>query len=92
MDHIAPDGPVYQAGTLSGNPVAMAAGLATLRLISAPSFFASLSAKTEKLVNGLKEKAAAAAIPLATNRAGGCLASFLAGRKRDPLCAGHAMR
>ena len=81
MDHIAPDGPVYQAGTLSGNPVAMAAGLATLRLISAPSFFASLSAKTEKLVNGLKEKAAAAAIPLATNRAGGMFGFFFSGEE-----------
>lgn len=76
MDHIAPDGPVYQAGTLSGNPVAMAAGLTTLRLISAPAFFETLSAKTEKLVNGLRAKAAAASIPLATNRAGGMFGFF----------------
>ena len=76
MDHIAPDGPVYQAGTLSGNPVAMAAGLTTLRLISAPAFFETLSAKTEKLVNGLRAKAAAANIPLAANRAGGMFGFF----------------
>ena len=81
MDHIAPDGPVYQAGTLSGNPVAMAAGLATLRLISAPAFFETLSAKTEKLVNGLKAKAAAAGIPLATNRAGGMFGFFFSGAR-----------
>ena len=76
MDHIAPDGPVYQAGTLSGNPVAMAAGLATLRLLSAPAFFETLSAKTARLVNGLRAKAAAANIPLATNRAGGMFGFF----------------
>lgn len=76
MDHIAPDGPVYQAGTLSGNPVAMAAGLATLRLLSAPAFFETLSAKTARLVNGLRARAAAANIPLATNRAGGMFGFF----------------
>ena len=76
MDHIAPDGPVYQAGTLSGNPVAMAAGLTTLGLISAPAFFETLSAKTARLVNGLQARAAAANIPLATNRAGGMFGFF----------------
>lgn len=76
MDHIAPDGPVYQAGTLSGNPVAMAAGLTTLRLLSAPAFFETLSAKTARLVNGLQARATAANIPLATNRAGGMFGFF----------------
>ncbi len=76
MDHIAPDGPVYQAGTLSGNPVAMAAGLRTLQLISEASFFDSLSKKTEQLVNGLKQKADANNIPLATNRVGGMFGFF----------------
>ena len=50
MNHIAPDGPVYQAGTLSGNPVAMAAGLKTLELISEPGFFDTLGAKTAAFV------------------------------------------
>jgi glutamate-1-semialdehyde 2,1-aminomutase len=53
MSKIAPLGPVYQAGTLSGNPVAVTAGLETLKLISAPGFFESLSAKTKRLVDGL---------------------------------------
>lgn len=53
MQQLAPVGPVYQAGTLSGNPLAMAAGLATLQAIQAPSFFAELTAKTEQLVTGL---------------------------------------
>ena len=55
MDYIAPDGPVYQAGTLSGNPIAMAAGLTTLDIISDESFFDLLTTKAERLLNGLKE-------------------------------------
>jgi len=55
MQKIAPTGPVYQAGTLSGNPVAVAAGLATLRLVSAPGFFDSLSSRTKQLVEGLSQ-------------------------------------
>lgn len=76
MDHIAPDGPVYQAGTLSGNPVAMAAGLATLELISAPGFFEALETKTKQLVNGLAESANKAGIPLTTNDIGGMFGLF----------------
>lgn len=57
MDHIAPDGPVYQAGTLSGNPLAMAAGIATLKLLKTSGFYDSLDAKTETLVQGLKDNA-----------------------------------
>src|SRR5512144_740218 len=53
MEQLAPLGPIYQAGTLSGNPVAMAAGLATLQLVSAPGFFSSLEAKTQQLTEGL---------------------------------------
>ena len=71
MASIAPDGPVYQAGTLSGNPVAMAAGLKTLELIDDEAFWASLSAKTQKLVDGLAEAAAAADIPVALENQGG---------------------
>ena len=71
MEHLAPDGPVYQAGTLSGNPLAMAAGLATLNEISKPGFFDALDQQTAKLVNGLATIAAEAGIPLATEKMGG---------------------
>jgi len=71
MASIAPDGPVYQAGTLSGNPVAMAAGLATLEKIEAPDFYASLSDRTQQLVDGLAAAASDANIPLAVSHAGG---------------------
>lgn len=62
MEKIAPCGPVYQAGTLSGNPVAVASGLATLRLIQAPGFYEKLSAQTEKLIAGLTAAAREAGI------------------------------
>ena len=71
MASIAPDGPVYQAGTLSGNPVAMAAGLKTLELIDSDDFWASLSATTSKLVDGMAAAAADAGIPLAVESQGG---------------------
>jgi len=76
MNHIAPDGPVYQAGTLSGNPVAMSAGLTTLNLISAPDFFEELTETTNTLVNGLQEVADAAGIPFTTNAVGGMFGLF----------------
>ena len=76
MEHIAPLGPVYQAGTLSGNPVAMAAGLTTLELISQPDFFANLTKQTTKLVKGLEERAAKTNIPLTTNQAGAMFGFF----------------
>ena len=71
MSSLAPDGPVYQAGTLSGNPVAMAAGLATLNEIDKPGFYEALAAKTERLVDGLSDAAAAAGIPLSVECEGG---------------------
>ncbi len=71
MASLAPDGPVYQAGTLSGNPVAMAAGLATLELIDAPGFYESLTAKTAQLIHGLKSAAENAGIGMATECEGG---------------------
>lgn len=71
MASLAPDGPVYQAGTLSGNPVAMAAGLATLEQLEAPGFFEALSAKSMKLTDGLAFAAANAGIPIAVESAGG---------------------
>jgi glutamate-1-semialdehyde 2,1-aminomutase len=76
MEKISPLGPVYQAGTLSGNPVAMTAGLKTLELISAPGFFDELTHKTAHLVNGLREKAQAAGVPVAVNQVGGMFGLF----------------
>ncbi|MDV3239297.1 MAG: glutamate-1-semialdehyde 2,1-aminomutase [Gammaproteobacteria bacterium] len=76
MEQIAPLGPVYQAGTLSGNPVAMAAGLATLAKIQAPGFFDQLSATCAQLTDGLVERAHQAGIPLACNRVGGMFGLF----------------
>ncbi|MBT9097681.1 glutamate-1-semialdehyde 2,1-aminomutase [Methylovulum psychrotolerans] len=76
MEKLAPLGPVYQAGTLSGNPVAMAAGLKTLALISQAGFYETLSAKTERLVTGLKAAAQQAGIPLSTHNVGGMFGLF----------------
>ena len=71
MASIAPEGPVYQAGTLSGNPVAMAAGLATLQLIDEPGFYESLSASTRRLTEGLAAAAKDAGIAMSTENQGG---------------------
>ncbi len=71
MASIAPDGPVYQAGTLSGNPVAMAAGLATLEEIDKPGFYEALGARTGQLADGLAAVASDAGVPLAVESAGG---------------------
>jgi len=76
MEKIAPLGPVYQAGTLSGNPVAMAAGLQTLQLIATPGFYDVLSAITEKLAAGLVAQAAKAGVPLTYNQVGGMFGIF----------------
>jgi len=76
MNHIAPDGPVYQAGTLSGNPVAMSAGLTTLNLISTPNFFEELTDTTNTLVTGLQDAADADGIPFTTNAVGGMFGLF----------------
>jgi glutamate-1-semialdehyde 2,1-aminomutase len=76
MEHIAPLGPVYQAGTLSGNPVAMAAGLATLEGLSAPGFHARLKTSTDRLVNGIKDAARKAGVPLSTNHVCGMFGLF----------------
>jgi glutamate-1-semialdehyde 2,1-aminomutase len=76
MEQIAPLGPVYQAGTLSGNPVAMAAGLATLELISTPRFHQQLEQTTQQLMTGLQQAAAAAGVPLVTNHVCGMFGLF----------------
>jgi glutamate-1-semialdehyde 2,1-aminomutase len=70
MEYISPLGPVYQAGTLSGNPVAMASGLATLELISEPGFLEPVCRRTSALVNGLVDRAQATGIPLTSNHVG----------------------
>lgn len=76
MEQIAPSGPVYQAGTLSGNPVAMAAGLAMLEAIQQPGFYEPLFAKTTALVEGLQQKANKAGIPFTTNHVGSMFGFF----------------
>ena len=76
MDKIAPDGPVYQAGTLSGNPLAMAAGLAMLEAVAQPGFHKTLAAKTTALMDGLRNAAKQAGIPLATQSVGGMFGLF----------------
>jgi len=79
MEQIAPTGPVYQAGTLSGNPVAMAAGLASLELISEPGFYERLSQSTGQLTSGLKSAAESAGVPFRTSMVGGMFGMFFTG-------------
>ena len=76
MDLLAPTGPVYQAGTLSGNPLAVTAGLVMLEEISRPGFHQTLSANTSKLLNGLQQRADAANIPFTTNQVGAMFGCF----------------
>jgi glutamate-1-semialdehyde 2,1-aminomutase len=76
MEHIAPLGPVYQAGTLSGNPVSMAAGLASMEILEQPGFHDNLATKAKAFMDGLRERAKAAGIPLTTNQVGGMFGFF----------------
>jgi glutamate-1-semialdehyde 2,1-aminomutase len=80
MEQLAPLGPVYQAGTLSGNPIATACGLATLREITKPGFFDALSARTRSLVEGLRSEARAAGVPFSGDSEGGMFGFFLLDR------------
>jgi glutamate-1-semialdehyde 2,1-aminomutase len=80
MAQLAPLGAVYQAGTLSGNPVAMAAGLKTLELIQAPGFYDTLGARTARLATGLAEAARAAQVPFAADSVGGMFGLYFAER------------
>ena len=77
MEMLAPLGPVYQAGTLSGNPVATACGLATLREIRKPGFYEALGAQTQKLMAGLKGAADQAGVPFSVDSEGGMFGFFL---------------
>jgi glutamate-1-semialdehyde 2,1-aminomutase len=88
MQRIAPLGPVYQAGTLSGNPVAMTAGLKTLELIAMPGFFEQLGAKTERLLAGLLGAAGKAGIPVTENHLGGMFGLFFTDQPRVTDFAG----
>ncbi len=81
MEHIAPLGPVYQAGTLSGNPVAMAAGLMTLKTINTPSFYPELIKKTQQLTQGLQLAADRAGIAFTTNTVGSMFGCFFTEEK-----------
>ena len=81
MEQIAPAGPIYQAGTLSGNPVAMAAGLAMLELVQAPGFHERLSATAAALCRGLEGAAQEAGVPFTTNQVGGMFGLFFTGEK-----------
>jgi glutamate-1-semialdehyde 2,1-aminomutase len=76
MERLAPLGPIYQAGTLSGNPVAMIAGITTLELVSAPGFHQRLETSTGELIRRLRESAQSAGIPLATNHVCGMFGFF----------------
>ncbi len=79
MEHIAPQGPVYQAGTLSGNPVAMAAGIATLTEIQKPGFYTKLDRLSEQLVKGLDDAAKKAGIEVTADKAGSMVGLFFTG-------------
>ncbi len=83
MRQIAPSGPVYQAGTLSGNPVAMAAGLAMLGLVQAPGFHEALEATTHRLCDGLEAAAREAGVPFTTQRVGGMFGLFFSATPVD---------
>ena len=101
MDMIAPDGPVYQAGTLSGNPLAMAAGIAMLKVVSAPGFYDALEEKSAWFGGQLEQIAKAAPLPLTLNRIGSMMTCFftpepvtdyLSAMKADTRCYGQHYR
>jgi len=83
MQQIAPSGPIYQAGTLSGNPVAMAAGLAMLELVQAPGFYDALERQTHALCDGLEAAGRDAGVAITTNRVGGMFGLFFSDEPVD---------
>lgn len=82
MEQIAPTGPIYQAGTLSGNPIAMSAGIKTLELLSAPGFHKNLHQKTGRLLQGLEAEAAKNGVPFCTSHAGGMFGFFFSSESK----------
>ncbi len=82
MQQLAPVGPVYQAGTLSGNPVAMAAGLAVLEVISSDGFYDELTASTTRLLEGLQQRADNAGIPFTTTQVGAMFGLFFTDKQQ----------
>jgi glutamate-1-semialdehyde 2,1-aminomutase len=88
MQKIAPLGPVYQAGTLSGNPVAMTAGLKTLELIAMPGFFDGVATKVDTLVKGMVETAGKVGIALTENHLGGMFGLFFTDQEQVTDFAG----
>jgi glutamate-1-semialdehyde 2,1-aminomutase len=85
MEHLAPLGSVYQAGTLSGNPVAMAAGLKTLELVSQSGFYEKLAKKTEYLVTNMKQRAGLAGISMSVNCVGAMFGLFFTEQEKVSL-------
>lgn len=79
MDHLAPNGPVYQAGTLSGNPLAMGAGIATLEILSKPGTYQQLEQLGQQMENGLCAAADSAGVPISVNRVGSMMTGFFQG-------------
>lgn len=90
MERMAPAGPIYQAGTLSGNPVAMAAGLAMLDLVREPGFHERLSLKTQALCEGLIVAAREAGVPFSANRVGGMFGLFFSAEKIETFAQAMA--
>lgn len=90
MSQVAPSGPIYQAGTLSGNPVAMAAGLATLQLIQASGFYEDLMRKTDLLCDGLEGAAREAGVKVSTNRVPGMFGLFFTEQKVESFAQATA--
>jgi glutamate-1-semialdehyde 2,1-aminomutase len=90
MEKIAPLGPVYQAGTLSGNPVALTAGLKTLELVEKVSFFESLGEATLRLTEGILERAQAMRVPMTANQVGGMFGLFFT-EEQEVRAYDHAM-
>ncbi|MGH8565214.1 MAG: glutamate-1-semialdehyde 2,1-aminomutase [Gammaproteobacteria bacterium] len=88
MELLSPDGPVYQAGTLSGNPVALAAGLATLRIVAEPGFFERLGGIARGLTIGLRRAAEDLGVPFTTNQVGGMFGLFFSRDERITTLAG----
>src|SRR5206468_9332667 len=80
MEMVSPSGPVYQAGTLSGNPLAMAAGLATLEILKEPGAYETLEERSKSLAEGLLTAAAASKVPVAINRVGSMVTLFFTKR------------